>query len=471
MGALSTLKNFFGPRQAVLAHIDDPFVQMDLRETIRKLQLEERGLEQGSLNLPAFDARELDNVEREIVHEVNEALSRAQIEGANQVRTYDGRLAGLSLLTQFASIGANARTAISDFAGEVVNSRNSLATARDAIAESFEDLRGFRVANRLSRPAHGVPSAFVTGGAIFVSWFLESMLNSSLLRMNDSMGWLGGVLAAAAIAALNVGISAFVGRRVWPYLNHVSTFHKVWAGLATVGWGVTFLVWNLLAAHYRDAKAAALGNPEQAALTLLTDQPFGLDSIYSWGLFAAGLMFAIIAALAGYKMDDPYPGYGEVHRRLEQRCENYSDDIASTIEELRAIRDEAIEEAQEVRDELGRQFRERDQILAAREAFRRRFEQHCRQLENSANALLETYRMANRRARTDPAPAHFVSRWEIDAAPLPDSAHATVAEAELRSADAALEDVVREVSQSFDAAVGSFETLDGLKERLRRGAA
>lgn len=92
-------------------------------------------------------------------------------------------------------------------------------------------------------------------------------------------------------------------------------------------------------------------------------------SIFSWGLIIAGIIFAIIAAMAGYRMDDPYPGYGAVTQRHHRRCQDYADEVSDAIEGLRDIRDEAIETATDVREQLARQFAERGQVIGARSAF------------------------------------------------------------------------------------------------------
>ena len=135
MGALSALRNLFASRSPLLALIDDPFVQIDRPALAAKLELEKRGAEQGAHDLPAPDTRTFDQVEAEIQSEIADEYKRAQVEAANQIRVYDNRLAELGLLAELSSIRSHARQAVGDFVAEVANSRNHLATSRDAIAE------------------------------------------------------------------------------------------------------------------------------------------------------------------------------------------------------------------------------------------------------------------------------------------------------------------------------------------------
>ncbi len=450
----------------MFAPMDDAFIQLNREDAARQLRLEERGAEQGRHELPSQTMRTLDSVEAEVAAFMADHHSRAQIDAANSVRTYDDALNGLALLSRLSSIRTQSRRAITDFKAQVANRRNRLSNSRDAIEASYGELRSFRHANGLDRPAHTVPPTLSTVGTIVLSWLGETAANAFLLRLNDSMGYLGGIVAAATVGAVNVLVAAFIGRQVWPRTNlHDPTARKLaYAGVGS--WAVLMLGWNLLAAHYRDAKSLGVAVPEQAALGMMGSS---LDSIYSYGLLVAGIVFAVLAARAGYRMDDPYPGYGERARRHEERCEDYADEVQQASDELLEIRDAAIDEASEVRDELETQLAERAQILSARDTFRRRYDEHAAQLEQTGNALLQIYRTANIGARTTPAPPHFDERWTLQQSDLPLPPASSVGEGEVRAAEAALDEAVAQISDGCDAAISSFEPLDKLKSSLADG--
>jgi hypothetical protein len=466
MGALSKLAAFFGSAEPLRAPMDDPFIQLDREVIAAQLKLRERGEERGASNLPPVDLATLDPVESEVAVLIGEHYSRAQIDAANSIRTYDSRLSELALLSQLSSIDTEARTAVSDFNAEVNNRLNRLSNSRDAITSSYEELRDFREQNQLKRPAHDVPQPVSTFGYIAVAWLVETGMNSVLLRLNDSMGYLGGIIAAAIVGAINVLTSAFLGRHLWPRVNLREPISRGLAWLGVALWFAFVVVWNLLAAHYRDAKSLGLPDPEQQALTLMGS---GLHSIYSWGLLVAGIIFAITAALAGYHMDDPYPGYGRTTRRHNARCEDYVDEVERASEELRDIRDDAIEAATTVRTELEKQMAERGQILAARDVFSRRYSEYGAQLEQVANALMQEYRAANIAHRTNPAPSHFNSNWTLRRNPLPPAPPGQVNSGAVDAAEASLTAAVIEITRAFDTAIQRFEPLDALKQRLANG--
>jgi hypothetical protein len=256
---------------------------------------------------------------------------------------------------------------------------------------------------------------------------------------------------------------------VLPYLFFSYPLQRIYAHVGAAIWLVALIAWNLLAGHFRDAKAAEIADPENAALTFFTDNLFTFDSIYSYGLLAAGILFAIGSAIAGFKMDDPYPGYGEIYRRHEDRCENYAEQIEDAIADLQDIRDDAIGRAEDLRIELGEQFRERGDIIAARESLRTRYRDHQEYLEAQANALLSHYRGVNTRARSSPAPKHFQNRWELKRTELPLVTDEPVVDAEVVRAQEALQQSISTISKAFNEAIESFEHLDRIKGDLGSG--
>lgn len=466
MGSWDRLRELFSSKEPLRAHFDDPFIQIDRALASDRLKLDERGKGQGSIDLPPQSQVALDNVETEIITFVNEHYSRAQIDAANNVRTYDARLSGLTLLSGISSIRSEASRALGDFNVQVKNALNRLANTRDAITSSYEELREFRRENDLRRPAHP-PSPFVaTYGTIFIVWLLETAMNAFLLKQNDSMGYLGGVVAAATVGAINVLGAVYAGRQIWPRTHLKNTSKRVLAWVGVGVWLVLMVFWNVMAAYFRDAKSAGLEHPEQAAIQLIGH---GLDSIYSYGLLVAGIIFAFSAASAAYKMDDPYPGYGGVTKRHNERCEDYAAEVEAATEELTATRNDAIEEATAVRRELERQLAERTQIESARATYLKRFEEFTSQVENLGNNLLQQYRTANQTARSLPPPAHFSDRWTVARLEFPPAPEFSLSDADIKSAEDALDMAVAQVARAFDETIELFEPLDVLKQRLNHG--
>jgi hypothetical protein len=469
MATFDNLKRFFSPDDRTLALPDDPFIVIDRDRTIAQLRLDERAKENGSRNFPPADATSFDDVESQIVAEMVEQADRARVNASNSHRVYNERLSELALLRELSTVTGASVEAQGDFRATVIKRQNRLAHARDAIRESYRELSEFKKLHRLSGPAQQGISSAKAYTAAALSWVIESFVNTPLLHVNDDMGYIGGLLHAAVIAALNVGPAAMVGRLVVPYLFHRSIARKLFAALGCLAWLAFLATWNLLAGHFRDAKTAGVSSPEIEALNLFAQTPFSLQSVYSYGLLVAGFAFALLGALATFKMKDPYPGYGDIYKRHQERCEQYSDEIDAAFEELQETRSNAIGVAEATRDELRRQFAERGQIIAARDAHRARFAQHQEYLETFGNQLLSHYRAANVKARTDgEIPTSFKTTWKLTRTELPVAQDESI-DAEVQRAQAALAESITAIATAYEGAIESFEHLDKIKESLANG--
>lgn len=469
MAAFDDLKKFFKPDDLTRAVPDDPFVVIDRDRTVAKLRLDERAKQNGSKNFPPLESAVRDDVEEEIVAEILEHANRDKNNASNTHRLYNERLSGLALLRELSTIVGTSTQALGDFKATVINRNNRLALAKDAIRESYRELADFKAEHGLNRPAHRGLSSIYAISTIGISWLVESAFNTAFLRANDDYGLIGGFVAAAVVAAINVFLSAAVGRFWWPYLFHKSAVRRALAAVGSLGWIGLLATWNLLAGHFRDAKGSGLAHPEVEALRLLTERTWHFDSIYSYGLLAIGVAFALLAATAAYKMKDPYPGYGDIYKRHEDRCDAYSDEIEYALEALTETRDEAIASAKDVSDELRRQFGERGQIIAARETHRKRFRERQEYLEGIGSFLLSRYRSLNLQARPDgQVPMHFKDRWSLGRTELPDD-HDESVDAQVLSAQEALAESIQTISAAFDTAIEKFEPLNKIKESLGHG--
>ena len=469
MSPFTALKKLFVSSHPGLPQVDDPFVEIDQQAMTTSLRLIERGEERGAINQPPGDSSGLDVVEYEIVNVIGSALNRAQIDARTQSQAYESRLADLQLLHEVGSIRAETVTATGDFNSLVIDWRNKLAPRRDAIKESYHDLRRFKAENGLERPAHEKPAGIVTFGGIAFSFLAEVLGNAVFLRVNDDLGYLGGLIAAIMVALINVGIAGLMGWLVWPRTQLRDETQRLIAKCTIGLWFIFVLVWNLFAAHFRDAKSSGASDPQSAAVVSLVESPFGLDGIYSWGLFIIGLAAAAYTARSAYRSDDPFPGYGERDRQHNSRCEEYADGVAEAIRILTGTRNDAIDGARSVKEALNQQLKERDRIHNAFNRFKARYDQHQTRLEDVANVLLATYRDANRRSRTEPPPRHFGERHTLARSELDPLFDAKLREEDIAEANDALSKCIDELGREFDRAINSFEPLEKLKAELERG--
>ncbi|MFZ0571395.1 MAG: hypothetical protein WAM63_13015 [Rhodomicrobium sp.] len=224
------------------------------------------------------------------------------------------------------------------------------------------DLETFKAENGLARDAHYPSSPILAFGILSILVLLEAGINGVLFADSSDQGLFGGWLEALVLSITNVGAAFLFGRMVLPQLHRPGLIPRTGAILLCLAGAAALTAVNLVGAHYRDYKAAIasletampaapkadapLGAPkhphsgklekpvvaetsapspgqiaarekdkELEAIGKLFASPFAFDGFMSFFLFAIGICGASIAALDGYKLDDPFPGYGRRHRK------------------------------------------------------------------------------------------------------------------------------------------------------------
>lgn len=462
MGPASKIKDLISRSSSFDATVDNPFLFFDTAAVARELRLEERGAQSGAQNLPASDSRLPDATEEEVASRVKRSWQQATAEADRWFLACDQRISNLSLLTQLPTIESSAIQTESQIRAKVAQATLRLTTARDAVTQSYAQLRAFQREHNLNRPAKLVPSTILTYGTITLTWVAETAANAVLLRQNDDLGLLGGISAAAGLGVINIGVSVLVGRNVLPGINLRTPSRFLFMILAAV-WGVFLIAWNLFAAHYRDAKVAGIESPEFAAAGMMTSLP---ASIYSWGLLILGLIFAIVAAMAAYRMSDPFPGYAGVWREHEQRCADYAAEIQAVSDDLQDLHEETSEKFADLRIKLAQQLADQGRAINGRNAFAQRLTRFHEELEQAGRQLLASYRGANAVARSTPPPEHFGATFTLAPPTIHPAPEAAVKASDVERGDRILSAGQQRISDAYLAGVQSFETLEALKARL-----
>lgn len=445
------------------AGIDNPFLHFDTAGIARELELEKRGRENGEAEIPASSARAPDGVEQEIQSRIAQSWNQACTEAQRQFHASDDRITNLTLVNELSMIESQAIETESQIRTDGHQATLRLTTARDAVATSYSHLRSFQDEHGLRRPAKLVPSKVLTVGTIILTWIAETGANSILLRQNDDLGLLGGVIAAAVVGAINIGVAVFFGRNVFPMLNLRSRAQPLFVGL-TVIFGLFVVAWNLFAAHYRDAKVAGIEGPEFAAASMMLQLP---ASIYSWGLLVLGIIFAVVASLAAFRMSDPFPGYGEVWDEHERRCLDYAAEVAMASQGLDTLQQNASASFGLLRTRLTQQINDQSRALNGRNQFAQRFVRFHGELEIAGRQLLSIYRDANRAARTTAPPDYWDDVFKLAPVEVPEPPVIVITPKIAEDAGATLVAAQTKISSAYREMSEAFETLEALKARLQ----
>jgi hypothetical protein len=90
---------------------------------------------------------------------------------------------------------------------------------------------------------------------------------------------------------------------------------------------------------------AAAAILERSSIQRAIEAPLAFNSFTSFFLFIIGLCCAVIAAIDGYKLDDPFPGYGRRHRAYAEARERSGAHLKRVLREANDITSGAVQGA------------------------------------------------------------------------------------------------------------------------------
>ena len=187
---------------------------------------------------------------------------------------------------------------------------------------------------------------------VLVLTLIEAAGNAVMYIPATSNGIFGGFVTALLVAVVNVGTAVFAGYVPARYLNWHDLPPKqpnrrmltwAWAIPALIVAAAVILGTNLFAAHFRDVAISSEGAfKERQVLEHLLAKPFEL-SLASFGLLAAGLLCALIAAYKGYSASDRYPGYEQEDRRYIEKKDDRDDLKVALHGHIDAVRQTSVD--------------------------------------------------------------------------------------------------------------------------------
>ncbi|WP_158915929.1 hypothetical protein [Caulobacter sp. S45] len=381
----------------------------------RELRVLEGAQDDGRRNQPSSNATTPNAAETQIVGRIATGLRELNAWVAGQM----GQAAAVAQKrVPSALTPEQARAEIDSRIGHVLAERRSdLVALREQELETQRDLNYFRRRHGLNRAASYRQSTLLPFAILVGAFVLESFVNAFLLRRISEQGWVGGVVLAGVISLVNISLGVMGGGVGWRLVGHRFNLQR------TIGWTVTVAAlvlaffWNIYAAHFREvaeqaADAGTSGTLAGHALDALAHIKqhgiLGLTSLFSWGLFALGLLIHLAASREAW--DDMADRYWD-YRRYDHAYRVARLDYEDTVSEAKAA---ALEESREVLADLEATYapatQERDRLSALAELGGRRLAE-ARDAEaewiRQGGALIKAYRDENAQVRSDAPPAYF----------------------------------------------------------------
>jgi hypothetical protein len=307
----------------------------------------------------------------------------------------------------------------------------ALYQAKENEGRALKHLRWFQQKHGLHHRTAAYPESQFYHFAIVAALALVEWVSLSTFYAEGSdFGLLGGVLIAMALSVVNISLAILSGNLL-RYVNHQSS-RRQWLALTAVAFlGACFALVTLAAAHYRVAtNDIAQSQPAVSApgagtvpprVSIDVDQwraarlawqrfarnPLGFEDVFSWILVVLTVIFGIFAAYKGYRVDDPYPGYGELDRELKRRREIYEAAKAEYCRLGDQVFDRILQEQAHLLSEVKSNVEYYQQLISSTEDQRRAFAREAAEIQDACNVVLKGYRQTNLRVRVSPAPTYF----------------------------------------------------------------
>lgn len=425
MGFWKAILAFLTPRSKSSRRSWDPTTNpFDAERVAKLLRLEEEGRELGKSGVPLASDTWPSGPEAKAVLAVEQAQ-------ADYVSSYQLRLKALqaqaSRSEQTAKL-AEARASAEQFERQADNLLTENATQLQRFADVArsrrEALERFRDRHRRIELPHYPKQGKMVFLYVFavVLILVETGFNASFFAQGLGGGLLQGMGEAFGFSLVNVGGAFTAGVLIVRLKNHVSVAIRLlgYTLSAAVLFGLGALA--LMVSHYRDALYKGVESAGTVAMQTLTLEPFDLAGPSSWILFGVSCFAACFAMWEGYSINDPYPGYGAVHRRAEVSARAYEGAVQKLRSELAKYRQGFINRMDKTQEVCEASIVTLKGVIVDKQRLGDEMRNEIQSLEKALVALVETFRTADKVGRNGAfeVPPYFHTKPQLDQRSLPD---------------------------------------------------
>ncbi len=398
-------------------------------ETERELRISEVAMREGADGFPDSESTILSMTENEIIGRIRRFYV-AVLEGvSNKFIKLGEETANIKLFLERFNLEQMPIQLKGKVESVFTESSVDIKTLGEQAKIASKDLELFRQENGLVREPVYSEDWRSKWGVLFLAalFFLEVGLNGALVSTVVD-GLIAGISVSTTVAVLNVILSFTVGKSLLPELNKKGNTITKWMAAAGCLLHVMVIIYlNLVFGVFRSSAIDARnvrsweiseGTTGEALVSSLKpwESLSQISDIPSLFVIGIGFVFAILALLDGYNYDDPYPGYGTVHRKFTStfgRFETAKKGLTDTI--LRVVHQDCDKMESKINEFEARLMRWGTIQNVAQQQFAS-YVSWISQIEQDANKFLNDYRAANIRGRhssysTKRAPAYFDSKW------------------------------------------------------------
>lgn len=378
------------------------------------------------------------------VHENRQDELDEQVEARSEV---DIRLLFQELKNADALVEKNIGSRMASLVSGLKQSAKDLSAVR-------MDLEIFKHRNGLTREAVYRESRLLHYAVIFFIVILETLLNAFFLSKGSDLGLVGGFFQAFIISLVNLGFAAFMAFSLRQCFHH-NYFRKSLGALFFLAVLSVAAIFVLGVGHYREALEQDPFSASQLAIGSLRAQPLAIEDFNSWIMVVVSGIALILLATKFFVVDDRYPGYTAITRRMRGLQHRWGEDHEDAIDSINGVGEDLQQALSEKEKSIRTQFIQFKASIERSDEINRHYREDIVKAQGLLDELIRYYqsysaRMMNRSA------AYFgeLLRFELDKLPSLN----TTGLAQHRQDLEAFERLMEELDQAYGGAIVSVNT-------------
>ena len=404
----------------------------------------------GRNELPRSTEEVVTGTQKEIVVYFKDLQRRAQkrvIESADRLRNFAD---GISIADTVANLNDIPSRCENELLRHFSERQAELDSVREREIQQQRHYEEYREANELKRVARypsspGLPFAItalvVVTGTIAFREILAGLASSAQV----STSWTFLTLVLVALVPFVIAHSMF------RLINHVGDARQI-AGFLSGVVAVTFIgLVAVFVAHYISTITLQPEATVRSIVESILLAPTDVNADMAvWAGLGIVIFVGLAAFLAGYKTDDPYPGYGAIQRSYYRARDEREQSIKRMRKRTNMIIDKAETEASKVHRRVKAKIRQFSKLVDKSKRVSAAYGDYNLALEDVCNIVLDRYRAANTDARQSEMPLSFSEH--ISFRPDEDQSSSRISEGEhrreqIQSSSAELEQAAAKVRE------------------------
>jgi hypothetical protein len=346
-----------------------------------------------------------------------------------------------------------------------------LDSVRDRELQHQRQYDEFRETNHLNRVAKYPSSPGLPYAIMAIVIIAGSIVFSEILTILESTGLVS--TSWTFLTLMFVALLPFaLARSIFRYINHVGPLQQL-AGL--LSGAIAFAFIGLVAffvAHYISAITIFPEATVRSVVDSILQAPISVNADMAvWAGVGITILVGLAAIIAGYKADDPYPGFGVRQRTLYRTRDECERSIKKMRKQINQVIDKTESEASKMHRRVKTKIRQFSKMVDKSKRVSAAYGDYNLALEDVCNIVLDRYRAANAEARQSEIPLSFSEH--ISFRPDDDKSSSMIADGESRleqlqdgtpALDAAVAQVRQKLRDLNSRATSSLEVPPGRRE-------